>query len=72
MLTLERPMAKKKSEQVQEPKDVHLRLPPEYGVILDAISAMTARPKTVEVQIAIERRAKSLGVTFTPNWPETV
>lgn len=69
---LESPMSKQKPKRPNPEKDVFLRLPPEYGELLRKIKAKTLRATTVETQIALERRAKALGIPFTPNYPEDI
>lgn len=65
-------MAKKKPRPDQHLSKFFVRLPEEYRELLLALQAKNSRPMTIEVQIAIERRAKSQGVKFTPNHPENI
>jgi hypothetical protein len=51
-------------------KEVVMKLPPEYGPILDAMKSKKGRAKTASVQMAIELLAKYEGIPFTPNWPD--
>ena len=74
MVELEEPptMAKKKPKPDQHLSRFFVRLPEEYRELLQSMAAKTSRPMTLEVQIALERRAKALGVKFTPNHPENI
>jgi hypothetical protein len=67
-------VAKSKAPKSAKPDraddDVHLRLPPEYGPILDTMKARTGRARTVSAQVAIEKLAREMGLEFKPNWPE--
>jgi predicted DNA-binding protein len=64
------PPMPKKADRKPGDKDLVFRLPPEYGAILTAMKKKTGRPKTVSIQIAIERLARAEGYPFKPNWPE--
>jgi hypothetical protein len=49
-----------------------IQLPPEYGELLEKIKKRTGQPKSWAAQVAIEHRARKLGIEFTPNWPESL
>ena len=51
------------------PTDYIVRLPPEYREFANAIRAVTGRPATICVQIAIEQAAIDHGIDIKPNWP---
>jgi hypothetical protein len=75
MVELEEPpnMAKSnKPRPDQHTSRFFIRLPEEYRELLQAIQAKYRRPMTIETQIAIERRAKALGIKFKPNFPEDI
>ena len=61
---------KKKQTTPPTDNDVHLRLPPEYGVLLDTMKARTGRTRTISTQVALEKLAREMGIPFKPNWPE--
>lgn len=52
----------------KDPDYFMLRLPASTGMLLRMIQAATARTLTVEVQIAVERRAQALGLKITPKF----
>jgi predicted DNA-binding protein len=60
-------MAKKKSRHGKRTK---VQLPPEYGELLEKIKRKTGQPKSWAAQVAIEHRARRLGIDFVPNWAE--
>lgn len=60
------PMAKSNSDQ----KPFQVKLPGEYHKPLQKTEALTGRPMSVSVQMALELYFRLMGVPFKPNWPE--
>ena len=64
-MTLE-PMAKKQAE----PAPFQVKLPGEYHSPLKKAEALTGRPMSVSVQVALEMYFRLMDIPFKPNWPE--
>jgi hypothetical protein len=70
---LAEPMAKKKPDETPPTGDRFLlSLPTEYWHLLRAICKADHRNMTTETQIALEARARKLGLKFRPNYPDGI
>lgn len=63
---LEDPMAK----QNKTKGPFQVKLPGEYHQPLQKAEALSGRPMSVSVQVALELYFRLMGIPFRPNWPE--